>query len=158
MSGKEKAKAKESRRAETEKLSPSATTGAKATATAGMPRRAISPTIAHKEAKAIKRAKKEIMSMVVEAMAEKEDDGKSAARSASEALLDLCRGVKKKSVGMIGLNLLSPDFAPSLPKPTSKSIMMLPRRGMSAQEFRPVDRARARAMRRKQRREMMAKK
>ncbi len=82
--------------------------------------------------------------MVVEAMAEKEDGGKSAARSASEALLDLCRGAKKKSVGMIGLNLLNPNFAPSLPKPTIKSILMLARRGMSAQGFRPVNRARAR--------------
>jgi hypothetical protein len=95
-------------------------------------------------AKAVKRVKKEIMSMVVEALAEKDDDGKSAARSASEALLDLCRGAKKKSVGMIGLNLLNPDFVPSLPKPNFKSILMLPRRGMSAQEFRPVNRARAR--------------
>ncbi len=47
-------------------------------------------------------------------------------------------------MGMIGLNLLNPDFAPSLPKPPFKSILMLPRRGMSAQESRPVNRARAR--------------
>jgi hypothetical protein len=109
-------------------------------------------------AKAVKRAKKEIMSMVVEALAEKDDDGKSAARSASESLLNLCRGAKRTSVGMIGLNLLNPDFVPSLPKPTFKSILMLPRRGMSAQRLRPMNRARARdAVRKKQRRKMMAK-
>jgi hypothetical protein len=45
---------------------------------------------------------------------------------------------------MIGLNLLNPDFVLSLPKPTFKSSLMLPRRRMSAQEFRPVNRARAR--------------
>jgi hypothetical protein len=93
-------------------------------------------------AKAIKRAKKEIMSMVVEAMAEQEDDGKSAARSASEKLLELCRGAKKKSVGMIGCNLISPDFVPSPPKPTLKSVLMLPGRGMSVQEYKPVNRSR----------------
>jgi hypothetical protein len=64
--------------------------------------------------------KKEIMSMVIEALAEKENKEESAARSASKKLLELCRGAKKKSVGMIGLNLLSPDFVPSLPKPTFK--------------------------------------
>ncbi len=69
--------------------------------------------------------------MVVEAMAEKGDDEESAARSASEKLLELCRGSKKKSVGIIGCNLLSPDFVPLLPKPTFKSVLMLPRRGMS---------------------------
>jgi hypothetical protein len=82
--------------------------------------------------------------MVVEAMAEKEDGGESAARSALEKILELCRGAKNKSVGMIGRNLLSPDFVPSLPKPTFKSVLMLPRRGMSAQEYQPVNRSRAR--------------
>jgi hypothetical protein len=77
--------------------------------------------------KAVKRAKKEIMS-----------------RSASDKLLELCRGAKKKSVGMIGLNLLSPDFVPSLPKPTFKCVLMLPRRGMEAREFQPVNRSRTR--------------
>jgi hypothetical protein len=42
---------------------------------------------------------------------------------------------------MIGLNLLSPDFVPSLPKPTLKSVLMLPGRGMSAQEYQPVNRS-----------------
>jgi hypothetical protein len=84
------------------------------------------------------------MSMVVEALTEKDEEGKSAAKSASETLLGLCRGAKKKSVGMIGLNLINPDSVPSLPKPTFKSVMMLPGRGMSAQEFRPVNRTKAR--------------
>jgi hypothetical protein len=53
--------------------------------------------------KTVKLAKKEIMSMVIEAMAEKEDKEESAARSALDKLLELCRGArKKKSVGMIG--------------------------------------------------------
>ncbi len=82
--------------------------------------------------------------MVVEALSVKEEEEKSAARSASDALLDLCRGSKNKSVGMIGLNLIKPDFVPSLPKLPFKSIMMLPGRGMSAQEFRPVNRTKAR--------------
>jgi hypothetical protein len=82
--------------------------------------------------------------MVVEALSVKEEEEKSAARSASDTLLDLCRGSKKKSVGMIGRNLLNPDFVPSLLKPPFKSVMMLPGRGMSAQEFRPVNRTKAR--------------
>jgi hypothetical protein len=45
---------------------------------------------------------------------------------------------------MIGCNLLSPDFVPSLPKPTFKSILMLPRRGMSVQDYQPVNRSRVR--------------
>jgi hypothetical protein len=94
--------------------------------------------------KAVKRAKKKIMSMVIEALAVKEDKEESAARSASKKLLEICRGAKKKSVGMIGLNLLSPDFVPSLPKPTLKSVLMLPERGMSAQEYQPVNRSGAR--------------
>ncbi len=88
--------------------------------------------------------KKEIKSMIIEALAKKEDKEESAARSASKKLLELCRGAKKKSVGMIGLNLLSPDFVPSLPKPTLKSVLMLPGLGMGAQEYQPVNRSGAR--------------
>ncbi len=82
--------------------------------------------------------------MVVEALTENDAEGKSAAKSASETLLDLCSGAKKKSVTMIGLNQLNPDFVPSLLKPTFKSVMMLPKRGMSEQEFRSMNRTRAR--------------
>ncbi len=64
-------------------------------------------------AKAVKRAKKEIMSMFVEALSVKDEEEKSAARSASDTLLDLCRG----------LHLLRPSsplssgshFCPTLP-------------------------------------------
>jgi hypothetical protein len=45
---------------------------------------------------------------------------------------------------MIGLNLLNPDFVPSLPKPTFKSVLMMPGRGMSAQDYIPVNRSSAR--------------
>jgi hypothetical protein len=59
--------------------------------------------------KTVKLAKKEIMSMVIEAMAEKEDKEESAARSALDKLLELCRGArKKKSVGMIGFKPAQP--------------------------------------------------
>ncbi len=58
--------------------------------------------------KTVKLAKKEIMSMVIEAMAEKEDKVESAARSALNKLLELCRGAKKKSVGMIGFKPAQP--------------------------------------------------
>jgi hypothetical protein len=62
-----------------------------------------------KKKKTVKLAKKEIMSMVIEAMAEKEDKEESAARSALDKLLELCRGArKKKSVGMIGFKPAQP--------------------------------------------------
>ena len=48
--------------------------------------------------KAVKKAKKEIMTMVVEALTDKGGE-KSTAKDASESLLELCRGLKKsKSV------------------------------------------------------------
>ncbi len=56
----------------------------------------------------------------------------------------LCRGAKKKVVGMIGLNLPGSDFVPSLLKSSFKSVLMLPRRGVEAQEYKPVNRGRAR--------------
>ncbi len=72
----------------------------------------------------MKRAKKEIMSMVVEALAEKGGE-QSTVKSASDSLLELCRGLKKsKSVGMIALDTKSPDYVPSLPKPSFKSVLM----------------------------------
>ena len=66
-------------------------------------------TCRHCLQKTVKLAKKEIMSMVIEAMAEKEDKEESAARSALDKLLELCRGArKKKSVGMIGFKPAQP--------------------------------------------------
>ena len=64
------------------------------------------------------------MSMVVEALAEKGEE-KSTVKFASDSLLELCRGLKKsKSVGMITLDAKSPDYVPSLPKPSFKSVLM----------------------------------
>jgi hypothetical protein len=74
--------------------------------------------------KAVKWAKKEIMSMVVKALSERGEE-KSTVKTASDSLLELCRGLKKsKSVGMIALDVKSPDYVPSLPKPTFKSVLM----------------------------------
>ena len=62
--------------------------------------------------------------MVVEALAEKGEE-KSTVKSASDSLLELGRGLKKsKSVGMIALDAKSPDYVPSLPKPSFKSVLM----------------------------------
>ncbi len=80
------------------------------------------------------------MSAVIEAMAGKEGEEESAAKSASEKLLMLCRGAKKKVVGMIGLNLPGSDLVTLLPKPSFKSVLMLPRRGVEAQEYKAVNR------------------
>ncbi len=50
---------------------------------------------------------------------------KSTVKFASDSLLELCRGLKKpKSVGMIALDPKSPDYVPSLPKPSFKSVLM----------------------------------
>ena len=86
----------------------------------------------------MKRAKKEIMSMVVEALSEKGDEP-STVKSASDSLLELCRGLKRsKSVGMIVLDSVSPDYVPSLPKPTLKSVLMNFRLVGDGQEYKPV--------------------
>ena len=88
--------------------------------------------------KAVKRAKKEIMSMVVEALSEKGEE-KSTVKSASDTLLELCRGLKKsKSVGMIALDSKSPDYVPSLPKPSFKSVLMNFRLVGDGPEHKPV--------------------
>ena len=88
--------------------------------------------------KAVKKAKKEIMTMVVEALTDKGGE-KSTAKDASEYLLELCRGLKKsKSVGIIALDAERPDYVPSLPKPTLKIVLMNIARGSSAPDFMPV--------------------
>jgi hypothetical protein len=85
----------------------------------------------------VKRAKKEIMSMVVEALSEKGEE-KSTVKSASDSLLELCRGLKKfKSVGMIALDILSPDYVPSLLKPTFKTVLMNFSQAGSVPEHKP---------------------
>jgi hypothetical protein len=86
----------------------------------------------------VKRAKKEIMSMVVEALSEKGEET-STVKSASDSLLELCRGLKRsKSVGMIVLDSVSPDYVPSLPKPTFKSVLMNFRLVGEGPEYKPV--------------------
>ena len=94
----------------------------------------------------MKRAKKESMSMFVEALSEKGQE-KSTVKSASDSLLDLCRGLKKsKSVGMIVLDSMSPDYVPSLPKPTLKSVLMNFRLVGDGPEYKPIS-VRAKAAR-----------
>ncbi len=76
--------------------------------------------------------------MVVEALSEKGEE-KSTVKSASDSLLELCRGLKKsKSVGMIALDSKSPDYVPSLPKPSFKSVLMNFRIVGEGQEHKPV--------------------
>jgi hypothetical protein len=59
-------------------------------------------------------------------------------KSASDSLLELCRGLKKsKSVGMIALDSKSPDYVPSLPKPTFKSVLMYFSQAGSVPEHKP---------------------
>ncbi len=88
--------------------------------------------------KAVKRAKKEIMTMVVEALTDKVGE-KSTAKDASESLLELCRVLKKsKSVGIIALDAERPDYVPSLPKPTLKIVLMNGARGSRAPDFKPA--------------------
>jgi hypothetical protein len=88
--------------------------------------------------KAVKRAKKEIMTMVVEALTDKVGE-KSTAKDASELLLELCRGLKKsKSVGIIALDAEGPDYVPSLPKLLLEIVLMNSARGSSAPGFKPV--------------------
>jgi hypothetical protein len=88
--------------------------------------------------KAVKRTKKEVMSMVVEALAEKGEET-STARSASNALLKLCRGLKKsESVGMIALDVVKPDYVPSLPQPALATSLMNFRQAGDGPEYKPV--------------------
>ena len=94
----------------------------------------------------MKQAKKEITSMVVEALSEKGEET-STVKSASDSLLELCRGLKRaKSVGMIVLDSVSPDYVPSLPKPTLKSVLMNFRLVGDGPEYKPIS-VRAKAAR-----------
>ncbi len=95
----------------------------------------------------MKRAKKEIMAMVIAGMkGDKKEPAKhrgSNAEQASETLLALVRGERKKSASSmisVDLNNSATDFVPSGPKPKGRSVLMIPRQGMSAEEFRPVNR------------------
>ncbi len=102
-------------------------------------------------AKAIKKAKKEILAMVMEEIKggeiEAEKSKGNRAEKASETLLALVRGEKKrKATNMINVDLKKDqtDFVPSNPEPRSAAVLMIPGQWKSAQEFRPVNRSSAR--------------
>jgi hypothetical protein len=98
-------------------------------------------------AKAIKRAKKEIMAMVIEGMKGEGETAKpkgTKAEQASSTLLALVRSEKKRgSASMLSVDLEkdSTDFVPSRKKPTGETVLMIPRPWSKAQEFRPVRRS-----------------
>jgi hypothetical protein len=96
-------------------------------------------------AKAVKKAKKEIMAMVIEEMKASEEVPvpRSSVAQASETLLALVRGARQKgATNMLGVVLPdnATDFVPSDPKPKGKAVLMMPRPWMNAQELRPVNR------------------
>ena len=102
-------------------------------------------------AKAVKKAKKEIIAMVMEEINGREIEAEkpkgNRAVKASETLLALVRGEKKrKAASMINVDLKkeSTDFVPSNPGPKSTAVLMIPEQWTSAQEFRPVNRSSAR--------------
>jgi hypothetical protein len=96
----------------------------------------------------VKRAKKEIMAMVMERInGEEKGPAKpkgSNVEQASETLLALVRGEKKRNAAsiMISIDLKKKktDFVPSNPEPKGKSVLMIPGQISKAQELRPVKR------------------
>ena len=105
-------------------------------------------------AKAVKKAKKEIMAMVMEEIKggdfEAEKPKGNRAEKASETLLTLVRGEKKRKaasmINVINVDLKKDptDFVPSNPEPKSAAVLMIPGQWTRAQEFRPVNRSSAR--------------
>ena len=102
-------------------------------------------------AKAVKKAKKEIMAMVMEEINDGEMEAEkprgSKTEKASETLLALVRGEKKrKAASMISVDLKigETDFVPSNLEPKGMAVLMIPRQWKKAQEFRPVNRSSAR--------------
>ena len=94
-------------------------------------------------AKAVKKAKKEIMAMVIEEMKASEEvpAPRSGVAQASETLLALVRGARKKgAASMLGAvtSSNSTDFVPSDPKPKGKAVLMMPRPWKNPQDYRPV--------------------
>ncbi len=92
----------------------------------------------------MKRAKKEIMAMVMEEIKGKGDTAKpkeSKAEQASNSLLALVRGERKRgAASMLGVDLKrdSTEFVPSRREPAVETALMIPRPWTNAQEFRPV--------------------
>ena len=95
-------------------------------------------------AKAVKRAKQEIMAMVMGEIKGKGDTAKpkeSKAEQASNSLLALVRGERKRSAAsMLGVDLKKDltDFVPSRNEPAVETVLMIPRPCTKAREFRPV--------------------
>ncbi len=81
----------------------------------------------------MKRAKKEIMAMVMEEMKLKGDTAKpkeSKAEQASNSLLALVRGERKRgAASMLGVDLKkdATGFVPSRLKPAVETVLMIPR-------------------------------
>ncbi len=97
--------------------------------------------------KATKRAKKQVvLTMLIEELKSEEKggnndhDGGSGVKSASETLLELCRGARERTVGFVALNANAREFVTSKPKPLSKMCLMIPEALESRQEFRPINR------------------
>jgi hypothetical protein len=92
----------------------------------------------------VKRAKKEIMAMVIEGMKDESEIAKSKgskAEQASNTLLALVRGEKKRgTASMLSVDLKkdSTEYVPSRKMPEGETILMIPRPWSKAQEFRPV--------------------
>ena len=82
------------------------------------------------------------MAMVIEEMKASEEvpTPRSNVAQASDALIALVRGTKRKSAAsMLGVTKAdhTKDFVPSDPKPKGKAVLMMPRPWGKAQEFRP---------------------
>ena len=94
-------------------------------------------------AKAVKKAKKEIIAMVMEEIKGREIEAEkpkgNRAEKASETLLALVRGEKKRKaasmINVINVDLKKDptDFVPSNPEPKSTAVLMIPGQWTSAQ-------------------------
>ena len=95
-------------------------------------------------AKAVKKAKKEIMAMVIEEMKASEEvpAPRTGVAQASDALIALIRGARKRgaaSMISIAKSDQETDFVPSDPKSKGKAVLMMPRPFKDAREFRPMN-------------------
>ena len=95
-------------------------------------------------AKAVKKAKKEIMAMVMGEIKGSEEvpAPRSGVAQASDALIALVRGARKRgAASMLGVakSDQETDFVPSGPKPKGKAVLMMPRPWKNGQDFRPIN-------------------
>ncbi len=84
------------------------------------------------------------MAMMIEEMKASEEvpAPRSGVAQASETLLALVRGVRKKgAASMLGVvpSDNTTDFVPSDPKPKGKAVLMMPRPWKNTQDYRPVN-------------------